>query len=69
MANQTDKVRYARRFVIQHPDRGDIHGIQFPSGSVIYDQPGVGISAATSIDIPRADTADDAVVHWADEDT
>lgn len=68
MTDRPDTVRHARRFTIRHPDRADVHGIQFPSGRVIYDQPGIGIEAATSLDhIP--DYTDDTLIHWADETT
>ncbi|RPE44153.1 hypothetical protein EDD90_7383 [Streptomyces sp. Ag109_O5-1] len=69
-----DKVQFARRFVIRQPGQQDIHGVAFPSGIVLYDQPGIGLEAATSIDHVRlatldatvADT-DEAIVHWAEE--
>lgn len=67
MTGRPDTVRHARRFAIRHPDRADVHGIQFPSGRVLYDQPGIGIEAATSIRNIR-DYTDDTVIHWADED-
>ncbi|MGY6019607.1 hypothetical protein [Streptomyces spinosirectus] len=62
-----EQVRFARRFVIRHPDRADVHGVQFPSGRVLYDQPGIGLEAATSIDHIR-DLTDRAAIHWADEE-
>ena len=68
MTDKPDEVRYARRFVIHHPDRDDIHGIQFPSGRIIFDQPGIGLEAATSTDHIR-DLTDGAVIHWADDDS
>lgn len=66
MTTPPDRVRFARRFTIRHPDREDVHGIQFPSGTVLYDQPGIGLEAATSIDHIR-DLTDGATIHWADE--
>jgi hypothetical protein len=62
-----DEIRHSRRFVIQHPDRPDIHGIEFPSGRIIFDHPGIGLEAATSTDHIR-DLTDGAAIHWADED-
>lgn len=63
----TDLVRYARRFTITTPNHDPIHGIEFPSGLCLYDQPGTGLEAATSIDNVRSNTTD-ATVHWADEE-
>lgn len=63
----SDEVRYARRFVIRHPNRPDVHGIQLPSEIVLYDQPGIGLEAATSIQHIR-DLTDNATIHWADDD-
>ena len=68
MTDRPDLVRYARRFTIRHPDRPDIHGVEFPSGTVLYDQPGVGLEAATSIEHVR-DYTPDATIHWADQET
>ncbi|MER8004800.1 hypothetical protein [Streptomyces sp. NPDC094149] len=67
MNDQPDQIRYARRFVIRHPNRPDIHGVEFPSGIVLYDQPGIGLEAATSID-HISDLTDGAVIHWADQE-
>ncbi|MEV6074929.1 hypothetical protein AB0L80_07460 [Streptomyces sp. NPDC052069] len=59
----TDTVRHSRRFVSQHPDRPDIHGIEFPSGRVLADDPRTGLVAATT-----AHHLDpDGVIIWADE--
>lgn len=67
MTAHPSQVRFARRFVLRHPDRGDIHGVELPSGIVIYDRPGAGIEAATSIGhIP--DFTANSTLHWADED-
>lgn len=49
------------------PEREDVHGIQFPTGIVLYDHPGIGLEAATSTDNIR-DLADNATIHWADEE-
>lgn len=61
----TDHIRHARRFVLHHPHQPDTHGIEFPSGLCLYDQPGTGLEAATSIEHVRG--VDDATIHWADE--
>ncbi|MFF0777057.1 hypothetical protein [Streptomyces sp. NPDC003720] len=66
MSEHPDQIRYARRFTIPQPD-GDIHGVQFPSGLCLYDQPGIGLEAATSINHVHT-TSPDPVVHWADEE-
>ena len=75
MTDLPDTVRHARRFVVRHPGQPDIHGVQFPSGRVVYDQPSIGLEVATSIDhIRTANLAGDlastpdAAIHWADED-
>lgn len=65
MTEHPDQIRHARRFAIRHPDRPDIHGIQFPSSRIIYDHPDAGLGAATSIDHIR-DLTDGATIHWAD---
>ncbi|MEU8717492.1 hypothetical protein [Streptomyces sp. NPDC048663] len=69
-----DGVQFARRFVVRQPNQPDIHGVAFPSGLVLYDQHGIGLEAATSIDHVRVTTLDatvaethDAVIHWAPE--
>ncbi|MGQ5576292.1 hypothetical protein [Streptomyces sp. ECR3.8] len=69
-----ETIRHARRFVIRQPGQPDIHGIQFPSGRVIYDQPSLGLEAAMTIQDIRIATLDasvaetpNAAVHWADE--
>lgn len=62
-----DRVRYARRFTARTAGHPDIHGIQFPSGHVIYDQPDIGLEAATSIQYIRGYTPDTRI-HWADEE-
>lgn len=66
MTDQPNEIRYSRRFIIRHPDRADVHGIQFPSGTVLYDHPDIGLEAATSLDHVR-DLTDGATVHWTDE--
>ncbi len=66
-ADIPDQIRFARRFVIRHPERDVVHGIQFPSGIVLYDHPGIGLEAATSIDHIR-DLTDQAAIYWADEE-
>lgn len=67
MTDHPDEVRYARRFVIRHPDRDDIHGIEFPSGRILYDRPGIGLEAATSIQHIR-DLTDGTTIHFADDE-
>lgn len=67
MTDQPDEIRYARRFVIRHPDRPDTHGVEFPSGRIIFDQPDAGLGAATSTEHIR-DLTDGGAIHWADED-
>lgn len=69
-----DAIQFARRFVVRQPGQPDIHGIAFPSGRVLYDQPSIGLEAAISIDHVRVASLDgavaetrDAVVHWAAE--
>ncbi|MFF7259482.1 hypothetical protein ACFZCL_04200 [Streptomyces sp. NPDC008159] len=61
-----DEVRHSRRFVSRHPERPDIHGVQFPSGRVIADDPRTGLVAATG---PEHLDGDDglATVIWAPE--
>lgn len=59
----TDEVRYARRFVIHHPDHPDLHGVQFPSGRCIADHD-TGLCAAVSVDDL---TPPGGTVHWVDE--
>ena len=63
-----DLIRFARRFVIRHPDRPDVHGIEFPSRVVLCDTPDMGLQAATSIQHIQ-DLTDGAAIHWADEET
>jgi hypothetical protein len=72
--NGDHSIQFARRFVVRQPGHPDIHGIAFPSGRVIYDQPGIGLEAATSIDHVRVASLDasvadtpDASVHWTEE--
>ena len=68
MSDQSNQVRFARRWVIRRTGHPDIHGIQFPeSKAVLYDQPGTGLTAATSIDHVIPDSPD-LTVHWADEE-
>ncbi len=62
----TDTVRHSRRFVSQHPDRPDIHGVQFPTGRVLADDPRTGLFAVISVEY-LPDGAE-ATLLWADED-
>lgn len=62
-----EHVRFARRFVIRRPGQPDIHGVQFPSGRVLADDPDrSGLIAATSTEHVTDDP--DATTHWATED-
>lgn len=68
MTDRPDEIRYARRFVIRHPDRPDIHGIQFPdSGRVLTDDPHTGLTAFFDID-SVTEGIEGAAIHWADEE-
>lgn len=59
-------VQFARRFVVQHPDRPDMHGVQFPFGGVLADDPYTGLVGAVSVEALTSD--DPAItVHWADD--
>ncbi|WP_019060009.1 hypothetical protein [Streptomyces prunicolor] len=59
-------VQFARRFVLQHPGHPDMHGVQFPSGRVLADDPYAGLVGAVSVEALTGD--DPAItVHWADE--
>jgi len=69
------QVQFARRFVVRQDGQPDIHGVAFPSGIVLYDQPSIGLEAATSIEHVRVaslngtvETTPGAVVHWTPED-
>ena len=51
MTDLPNTVRFARRFVVRRPGLPDVHGVQFPSGTCIADDPGSGgLIAASSID-------------------
>ncbi|MFI5880874.1 hypothetical protein [Streptomyces sp. NPDC051554] len=58
-------VQFARRFVLQHPDHPDMHGIQFPSGTVVADTPYTGLTAAVSVEHLTGDDPN-FTVRWAD---
>lgn len=66
MTEKPAQVRFARRFVIRHPDRPDIHGIELPSKRILVDAPDLPLTAATSINHIR-DLTDGATIHWATE--
>jgi hypothetical protein len=66
--DQPDDVRHSRRFVSRHPDRPDIHGVQFPSGRVIADDPRTGLVAALGPEHLDGDDGEgQATVIWAAE--
>ncbi|MCX5239760.1 hypothetical protein OG824_31625 [Streptomyces prunicolor] len=59
-------VQFARRFVLQHAGHPDMHGVQFPFGRVLADDPCTGLVGAVSVESLVGD--DPAItVHWADE--
>ncbi|MGW4300415.1 hypothetical protein ACWEHT_11620 [Streptomyces sp. NPDC004646] len=60
-----DEVKHARRFVSRHPGRPDIHGVAFPSGRVIADDPDGGLIAAVGPE--HLDEDGRGVVIWAAE--
>lgn len=66
MTDRPTEVRFARRFTVRRPGHPDLHGIEFPSGRVLADDPYTGLVAAVTV---GALTDDDphATVHWADE--
>ncbi|MFJ4787615.1 hypothetical protein [Streptomyces sp. NPDC088794] len=66
-AAESETVERARRFVIRHPDRPDVHGIEFPSGWVIAHDPDSGLVAAISMTEMISQAPDGTHVHWADE--
>lgn len=62
-----ESVQHARRFVSRHPDRPDLHGVAFPSGRVLADDPRTGLVAATSVEHLDPENDRRATVFWADE--
>ncbi|MER7971046.1 hypothetical protein ABTX35_18965 [Streptomyces sp. NPDC096080] len=62
-----DQIQYARRFIIRAPDQPDLHGVEFPSGRIIFDLPDQGLGGATDITHVRELHA--GTVHFADEET
>ncbi|MFE3853426.1 hypothetical protein ACFXPN_20100 [Streptomyces griseorubiginosus] len=64
--DRPDEVRHSRRFISRHPERPDIHGVQFPSGRVIADDPRTGLVGAVGaeyLDGPEGE----ATIIWSDE--
>lgn len=59
-------IRFARRFVIQRPGQPDVHGVQFPSGMVLADNPNTGLIAFSGMEHIVSDHPDTTVC-WADE--
>lgn len=59
-------VQFARRFVIQCPGQPDVHGVQFPSGKVLADNPHTGLIAFAGMEHITADDPR-TTVHWADD--
>jgi hypothetical protein len=58
-------VQFARRFVVQRPGQPDMHGVRFPSGRVLADDPYTGLVSAVSVEALTGD--DPAIsVHWTD---
>ncbi len=62
-----ETVQFARRFVLTHPDRPDIAGVEFPTGLVIVADPELGLLAATSISEAISEDPDRLTVRWAPE--
>lgn len=70
MTDCPDLVRFARRFVVRLPGHPDLHGVEFPSGRVIADDPRtLGFTVAVSVGALVAEVYPLATVHWADEPT
>lgn len=59
-------LRFARRFVIQRPGQPDVHGVQFPSGTVLADNPHTGLIAFAGMEHITPDDPG-TTVHWADD--